>query len=155
MFPALSVLSYRTVLLQNCGDLPLTFCLDHSSDPALAESVSVIPSCGLIQPGNHQILTLRTTPTEDSPKQGYSVRLQLNSAKHTKVRYRQHRNTESRNDSTHHTVLAVRLSLCSLGTGSRQCGGKAVCVSGRRWQFIFPPNSSGLRDAAHPPHQEP
>ncbi|KAE8299504.1 Cilia- and flagella-associated protein 65 [Larimichthys crocea] len=84
VFPALSVLSYRTVLLQNCGDLPLTFCLDHSSDPALAESVSVIPSCGLIQPGNHQILTLRTTPTEDSPKQGYSVRLQLNSAKHTK-----------------------------------------------------------------------
>ncbi|KAM9346883.1 cilia- and flagella-associated protein 65 [Symphorus nematophorus] len=84
VFPALSILSYRTVLLQNCGDLPLTFCLDHSSNPALAESVSVVPSCGLIQPGNHQILTLRTTPTEDSPKQGFSLHLQLNAAKHTK-----------------------------------------------------------------------
>ncbi|XP_054471804.1 cilia- and flagella-associated protein 65 [Anoplopoma fimbria] len=84
VFPAFSVLSYRTVLLQNSGDLPLTFCLDHSSNPALAESVSVVPNCGLIQPGKHQILTLRTTPTEDSPKEGYSLHLQLNAAKHTK-----------------------------------------------------------------------
>nr|XP_046260401.1 cilia- and flagella-associated protein 65 isoform X2 [Scatophagus argus] len=84
VFPALSVLSYRMVLLQNSGDLPLTFCLDHSSNPSLAESVSVVPSCGLIQPGNHQILTLRTTSTEDSPKQGFSVHLQLNAAEHTK-----------------------------------------------------------------------
>ncbi|XP_037646659.1 cilia- and flagella-associated protein 65 isoform X1 [Sebastes umbrosus] len=84
VFPALSVLSYRTVLFQNCGDLPLTFCLDHSSNSALAESVSVLPSCGLIQPGNHQILTLRTTPTEESPKQGFGLHLQLNAAKHTK-----------------------------------------------------------------------
>ncbi|XP_029315132.1 LOW QUALITY PROTEIN: cilia- and flagella-associated protein 65 [Cottoperca gobio] len=84
VFPALSVLSYRTVLLQNCGDLPLTFCLDHSSNLALAESVSVVPSCGFIQPGNHQILTLRTTPTEDGPKQGFSLHLQLNAANHTK-----------------------------------------------------------------------
>ncbi|XP_033474057.2 cilia- and flagella-associated protein 65 [Epinephelus lanceolatus] len=84
VFPALSVLSRRTVLLHNHGDLPLTFCLDHSSNPALAESLSVVPSCGLIQPGNHQILTLRTTPTEDSPKQGFTLHLQLNAAKHTK-----------------------------------------------------------------------
>ncbi|KAI3356474.1 hypothetical protein L3Q82_017688, partial [Scortum barcoo] len=84
VFPALSVLSYRTVLLQNCGDLPLTFCLDHSSDPAWAESVSIVPCCGLIQPRNHQILTLKTTPTEESPKQGFSLHLQLNAAKHTK-----------------------------------------------------------------------
>ncbi|XP_031714488.1 cilia- and flagella-associated protein 65 isoform X2 [Anarrhichthys ocellatus] len=83
-FPALSVLSYRTVLLQNSGELPLTFCLDHSSNPALAESVSVVPSCGLLQPGKHQILTLRTTPTEDSPKQGFGLHLRLNAAKHTK-----------------------------------------------------------------------
>ncbi|XP_045910743.1 cilia- and flagella-associated protein 65 isoform X2 [Micropterus dolomieu] len=83
-FPALSVLSYRTVLLQNCGDLPLTFCLDHISNPAMPESVSVVPSCGLIQPGNHQILTLRTTPTEDSPKQGFRLHLQLNESQHTK-----------------------------------------------------------------------
>ncbi|XP_059199527.1 cilia- and flagella-associated protein 65 [Centropristis striata] len=84
VFPALSVLSYRTVLLKNCGDLPLTFCLEHSSNDALAESVFVVPSCGLIQPGNIQILTLRTIPTEDSPKQGFSLHLQLNATKHTK-----------------------------------------------------------------------
>ncbi|XP_068602653.1 cilia- and flagella-associated protein 65 [Brachionichthys hirsutus] len=82
VFPSLGVLSYRTVLLQNCGELPLTFVLNHSSAPA--ESVSLVPSCGLIQPGNHQILTLRATPTEDSPKQGFSIRLQLNAAEHTK-----------------------------------------------------------------------
>ncbi|XP_070694450.1 cilia- and flagella-associated protein 65 [Pempheris klunzingeri] len=84
VFPALSVLSYQTVLLQNCGDLPLTFCLDHNSNPASAKSVSVVPSCGLIQPENHQILTLRTTPTEDGPKQGFSLHLLLNAANHTK-----------------------------------------------------------------------
>eukprot|EP00064_Thunnus_orientalis_P002417 superscaffoldBa00000175_g2424 len=84
VFPGLNVLCYRTVLLQNVGDLPLTFCLDphHNSNPALA-SMSVVPSCGLIQPGDHKILTLRTTPTEDSPKQGFSFQLQLNAAKHT------------------------------------------------------------------------
>ncbi|XP_036966082.1 cilia- and flagella-associated protein 65 isoform X1 [Acanthopagrus latus] len=84
VFPAFSVLSYRTALLQNCGDLPLTFCLDHSSNPALAESLSVVPGCGLIHPGHHQILTLRTTPAEEGPKQGFSLHLQLNAAKHTK-----------------------------------------------------------------------
>ncbi|KAM8855968.1 cilia- and flagella-associated protein 65 isoform 2-T2 [Spinachia spinachia] len=84
VFPALGVLSYRTALFRNCGDLPLSFRLDHSSTPALAESVSVVPSCGLIQPGKHQILTLRTTPSEDGPKQGFSLHLQLNAAKDTK-----------------------------------------------------------------------
>uniref|UniRef100_A0AAX7TJC7 Fibronectin type-III domain-containing protein n=1 Tax=Astatotilapia calliptera TaxID=8154 RepID=A0AAX7TJC7_ASTCA len=36
-----------------------------------------------------------------------------------------------------------------------KCGGKAVCVSGRRQHFIFPANSSGLAGPAHPSHQEP
>ncbi|XP_047455942.1 cilia- and flagella-associated protein 65 isoform X2 [Mugil cephalus] len=84
VFPALSVISYRTVLLQNNGDLPLTFFLDHSSKVGLAESVFIVPSCGLIQPGRHQILTLRTIPTEDCPKQGFNLCLQLNAAKLTK-----------------------------------------------------------------------
>ncbi|KAK9537382.1 hypothetical protein VZT92_005007 [Zoarces viviparus] len=84
VFPALRVLSCRTVLLQNSGALPLTFCLDHSSDPALADVVSVVPSCGLIQPGKHQILTLRSTPTDDGPKKGFGLHLRLNAAKHTK-----------------------------------------------------------------------
>lgn len=157
MFPALSVLSYRTVLLQNCGDLPLTFCLDHSSNPAWAESVSVVPSCGLIQPGNHQILTLRTTPTEECPKQGFSLHLQLNAAKHTKVLYTLHRNTEAVALTTLflQNFQSETSSPCPLGTDSSQCGGKAVCISGRRWLFIFPANSGGLTDAALPPHQEP
>lgn len=156
MFPALSVLSYRTALIQNCGDLPLTFCLDHSLNPALAETVSVVPSCGLIHPGGHQILTLRTTPAEDSPKQGFSIHLQLNAAKNTKVLYRLQRGQKQ---SHLYTVLAgfynVCVCLCPLGTDSCQCGGKAVYVSGRRRQLIFPANGSGLTDAALQPHQEP
>ncbi|XP_023144688.2 cilia- and flagella-associated protein 65 [Amphiprion ocellaris] len=84
VFPALSVISHRTVLFQNDGDLPFTFCLDHSSIPAGTESLFVEPSCGVIQPRDYQILTLRTTPTEDSPKQGFNLRLQLNAAKLTR-----------------------------------------------------------------------
>lgn len=111
------------MLLQNCGDLPLTFCLDHSLNPALAESVFVVPSCGLIQPGSHQILMLRTTPTEDSPKQGFSLHLRLNAAKHTKVLYTRHRNTEDKSSNTPHTVLA----------GYFICAN--VSVSFRSWQL--------------------
>ncbi|XP_023806814.1 cilia- and flagella-associated protein 65 isoform X2 [Oryzias latipes] len=82
-FPALAVVSYRTVLLQNNGGQPLTFCLDRRPDSPFAESVHVLPSCGLIQPGHHQILTLRAVPTEDSPKQGFTVSLRLNAADFT------------------------------------------------------------------------
>uniref|UniRef100_A0A672IJI1 Si:ch1073-349o24.2 n=1 Tax=Salarias fasciatus TaxID=181472 RepID=A0A672IJI1_SALFA len=85
VFPALSVTPYQTVLLKNEGDLPLTFCLDYSSIPALIESVLVVPSCGLIQPGHHQILALRTTPVEDCPTQTFNLQLQLNGANFTKV----------------------------------------------------------------------
>lgn len=86
VFPALGVLSYRTTVLQNRGDLPLTFCLDGGSDPSLAETVSVVPSCGLIPPGCHQILTVRTTPSEESPRQGFSLSFRLNGSKSTKVK---------------------------------------------------------------------
>ncbi|XP_008291748.1 coiled-coil domain-containing protein 108, partial [Stegastes partitus] len=84
VFPAQSVVSHRTVLFQNDGDLPLTFCLDHSSIPAGTEFLFVEPSCGLIQPRDYQILTLRTAPSEESPKQGFNLRLQLNAAKLTR-----------------------------------------------------------------------
>ncbi|KAM3608146.1 uncharacterized protein V6R79_020059 [Siganus canaliculatus] len=84
VFPGYSVLSYRTALLQNCGDLPITFCLGLSSEHSRGKSVSVLPSCGFIHPGCHQILTIRTTPSEDSPKQGFTVPLQLNADQHTK-----------------------------------------------------------------------
>ncbi|XP_028250251.1 cilia- and flagella-associated protein 65 isoform X2 [Parambassis ranga] len=85
VFPPLSVVSYSTVLLKNNGDLPLSFCLDHSSEPSSADSVLIVPSCGLIQPGNHQILTIRTIPKVDSPKQGWRLPLQLNAANVTKL----------------------------------------------------------------------
>ncbi|XP_035391658.1 cilia- and flagella-associated protein 65 isoform X1 [Electrophorus electricus] len=62
-FPALSQVSYRSVLLQNTGDLPLIFRLDSEECPA----VRVQPSSGLVSPGSHQILTLRSTPSEDHP----------------------------------------------------------------------------------------
>ncbi|XP_015251819.1 PREDICTED: coiled-coil domain-containing protein 108 [Cyprinodon variegatus] len=81
VFPPLKAISCRTVLLQNNGDQPLTFCLDHTSNNALPKSVQIFPACGLIPPEKHQIITIRTVPTEDSPKQGYNIPLQLNAAK--------------------------------------------------------------------------
>uniref|UniRef100_A0A8D2ZWM9 Coiled-coil domain-containing protein 108 n=1 Tax=Scophthalmus maximus TaxID=52904 RepID=A0A8D2ZWM9_SCOMX len=110
VFPGLGAPSYQTALLQNCGDLPLTFGLDHSSNPALAESVLVIPNCGLIQPGHHQILTLRSTPTEESPKQGFRLQLQLNAAKHTKVPFILRRDKEA-HTVTHESCCSCRFHL--------------------------------------------
>ncbi|XP_061578921.1 cilia- and flagella-associated protein 65 [Cololabis saira] len=81
-FPALGVISYRTVLLQNDGDLPLTFY--HRKDHNSTESVHVEPACGFIQAGDHQILTLRAVPSEDSPKQGVNLFLQLNAGQFKK-----------------------------------------------------------------------
>ncbi|KAM6934057.1 cilia- and flagella-associated protein 65 [Xenentodon cancila] len=83
-FPAVSITSYRTVLLQNDGELPLTFYLDHRKSHNSTESVHVQPACGFIRPGDHQILTVGAVPTEDSPKQGFSLFLQLNAAQFTK-----------------------------------------------------------------------
>lgn len=81
VFPALSLVSYRTVLLENMGDLPLVFRLDPEECP----SVSVQPTSGLVQPGHHQILTLRTTPAEDCPAK-LPLTLHFNaSPKHTQV----------------------------------------------------------------------
>ncbi|KAJ3591519.1 hypothetical protein NHX12_006652, partial [Muraenolepis orangiensis] len=83
VFPALSLLSYRTVLLQNSGDRPLSFNLHPNQASPLARSVCVVPGCGLVLPGHHQILHLRTSPSQDSPQQGFSLALQLNGAKYT------------------------------------------------------------------------
>ncbi|MEQ2201674.1 hypothetical protein XENOCAPTIV_016217, partial [Xenoophorus captivus] len=84
VLPTLSGISCRTVLMQNDGDHPLTFCLNHRPDNALPKSVHILPACGLIQPGNHQIITIRAVPTEDSHKQLFNLPLQLNAAKFTK-----------------------------------------------------------------------
>ncbi|XP_054644330.1 cilia- and flagella-associated protein 65 isoform X2 [Dunckerocampus dactyliophorus] len=86
VFAGQSFRSCQTVLLRNNGDQPLTFCrnLNYSSDPALVASVLLVPKCGLVQPGNHQILTVITTPKEDTPIEGLKLILQLNGAKHKK-----------------------------------------------------------------------
>ena len=155
MFPALGAISYRTVLLQNDGDLPVTFCLDHRSNCPLAESVCLQPSCGLIQPGDHQILTLRTIPTEDSPKQGLNLSLQLNSPKFKRVPHY----TKTLDIQTHlhcscFFTFTLEICLFLLGIDCCECGGKAVCVFGKWQQSVFPSNSSGFTNPAHPSHQE-
>ncbi|KAM4561619.1 cilia- and flagella-associated protein 65 [Fundulus diaphanus] len=84
VFPARRGISCRTVLLHNNGDQPLTFCLNQRPNDALPKSVHMLPGCGLVQPEKHQIITIRAVPTEDSPKQGSSLLLQLNATKSTK-----------------------------------------------------------------------
>ncbi|KAG7330997.1 hypothetical protein KOW79_004966 [Hemibagrus wyckioides] len=78
-FPALCQVSYRSILLQNTGDLPLIFKLTTKDCPA----VSVLPPSGLVPPCSHQILILRSTPAEDNPGT-LPLTLQLNAShKHT------------------------------------------------------------------------
>ncbi|XP_061648370.1 LOW QUALITY PROTEIN: cilia- and flagella-associated protein 65 [Phyllopteryx taeniolatus] len=86
VFTGLSVRSSQTLLLHNNGEHPLTFFrnLNDSLEPTLEATVSVVPRCGLLLPGHHQILTVITTPKEDHPKEGIKLRLQLNSGIHTK-----------------------------------------------------------------------
>ncbi|XP_028847047.1 cilia- and flagella-associated protein 65 isoform X2 [Denticeps clupeoides] len=81
VFPAVPLVSYRTVLLQNTGDLPLLFRLDPQQCPL----VTVLPASGLVLPGSHQVLTLRSTPSETrSSSLTLTLTLQLNgSTKHT------------------------------------------------------------------------
>ncbi|KAA0715982.1 Cilia- and flagella-associated protein 65 [Triplophysa tibetana] len=81
VFPALKQVSYRNILLKNTGDLPLTFKVDSEECP----SVCVLPPIGLLPPGHHQILTFRSTPSQDNPA-SMPLTLQLNaSPKHTQV----------------------------------------------------------------------
>ncbi|MCJ8732733.1 hypothetical protein PDJAM_G00214590 [Pangasius djambal] len=79
MFPALSQVSYKSILLQNTGDLPLIFNLTTKDCP----DVSVLPPSGLVPPGSHQILILRSTTAAENPS-SLPLTLQLNaSPKHT------------------------------------------------------------------------
>ncbi|XP_067266303.1 cilia- and flagella-associated protein 65 [Chanodichthys erythropterus] len=81
VFPALKQVSYRSILLQNTGDLPLIFRLDPEECP----SACVLPSSGLVPPGSHQILMFRCTPSPDHPSI-IPLTLQLNaSSNHTQV----------------------------------------------------------------------
>ncbi|XP_070400520.1 cilia- and flagella-associated protein 65 isoform X3 [Nothobranchius furzeri] len=83
VFPGLGGMSCQNVLLQNNSTLPLTFCLSHASN-TWRDSLSLLPGCGLIPPGDHQIITIRLLPTEDSPEQGLRLTLQLNAAEFSK-----------------------------------------------------------------------
>ncbi|XP_016378792.1 coiled-coil domain-containing protein 108-like [Sinocyclocheilus rhinocerous] len=81
VFPALRQVAYRSILLQNTGDLPLIFRLDPEECP----SVCVLPPSGLVPSGSHQILTFRCTPSPDHPA-SIPLTLHLNaSPKHTQV----------------------------------------------------------------------
>ncbi|KAK7168813.1 hypothetical protein R3I93_004958 [Phoxinus phoxinus] len=75
VFPALKQLAYRSILLQNTGDLPVIFRLDPDECP----SVCVLPSSGLVPAGSHQILTFRCTPSPDHSS-GIPLTLQLNAS---------------------------------------------------------------------------
>uniref|UniRef100_A0A671KH62 Coiled-coil domain-containing protein 108-like n=1 Tax=Sinocyclocheilus anshuiensis TaxID=1608454 RepID=A0A671KH62_9TELE len=81
VFPALKQVSYRSILLQNTGNLPLIFRLDPEECPP----VCVLPPSGLVPAGSHQILTFRCTPSPDHPA-SIPLTLHLNaSPKHTQV----------------------------------------------------------------------
>ncbi|XP_052004731.1 cilia- and flagella-associated protein 65 [Xyrauchen texanus] len=100
VFPALKRVSYRSILLQNTGDLPLIFSLDPEECP----SACVLPPSGLVPPGSHQILTFRSTPSEDHPA-SMPLTLQMNaSPKHTQV--------------LNVVAVAEKLSICVEGGGS-------------------------------------
>lgn len=45
--------------------------------------------------------------------------------------------------------------MCLLEVDSCLCGGKAINVSGRRWQLVFPADSGGLKYESPLSYQEP
>ncbi|XP_041119870.1 cilia- and flagella-associated protein 65 isoform X1 [Polyodon spathula] len=75
VFPAVpqEVTTYRSLLLQNTGDLPITFSLDAQH----SRTVTVKPTSGMVLPGAHEIFTLKTTPNEGKIHK-LSIPLQLN-----------------------------------------------------------------------------
>uniref|UniRef100_A0A8C6V525 Cilia- and flagella-associated protein 65 n=1 Tax=Neogobius melanostomus TaxID=47308 RepID=A0A8C6V525_9GOBI len=97
-FTPVQITSYRTAHLKNTADLPLTFHVNHDHDQKLAEAASlvVVPSCGLIEPHSHQILCLRSVPTEDGPKEGFHLQLDLNASE-----YAEHLTIVSQSEQLH------------------------------------------------------
>ncbi|XP_051881001.1 cilia- and flagella-associated protein 65 [Pristis pectinata] len=71
----LSVRTYRTLLLKNTGDTPITF-----SFPSPHETVIRIkPNFGFVLPNSHQILTLKASPQNESLTK-YTLPLHLNAS---------------------------------------------------------------------------
>ncbi|KAG8550494.1 hypothetical protein GDO81_025000, partial [Engystomops pustulosus] len=65
--------THRSLLLQNTGHTIMTFVVDEKSCPG----VQVNPNSGHVDPGSHQILLLRTSPSEGGLTK-HTVPLQLN-----------------------------------------------------------------------------
>lgn len=65
--------TYRSLLLQNTGPTIMTFVMDENRCPGL----QVKPSTGHLDPGSHQILLVRTSPS-DGGLVKHTVPLQLN-----------------------------------------------------------------------------
>ncbi|XP_069838637.1 cilia- and flagella-associated protein 65 isoform X2 [Dendropsophus ebraccatus] len=65
--------THRSLLLQNTGPTIITFVIDENSCPG----VQVKPSSGHVDPGSHQVLLVRTSPS-DSGLLKHTVPLQLN-----------------------------------------------------------------------------
>ncbi|XP_056390442.1 cilia- and flagella-associated protein 65 [Hyla sarda] len=65
--------THRSLLLQNTGPTILTFVIDENSCPG----VQVKPNSGHVDPGSHQVLLARTSPS-DSGLTKHTVPLQLN-----------------------------------------------------------------------------
>ncbi|XP_066544141.1 cilia- and flagella-associated protein 65 isoform X2 [Amia ocellicauda] len=75
VFPTLNQQACKSILFQNNGELPITFSLD----PNNLSVVKLHPTSGLVQPGTHQIFTLRKTPAEENG-QKHILSLQLNAS---------------------------------------------------------------------------
>ncbi|XP_075140702.1 cilia- and flagella-associated protein 65 [Leptodactylus fuscus] len=65
--------THRTLLLQNTGPTIMTYVMDEKSCP----SVQVKPTSGHLDPGSHQIILMRTSPSEGGLVK-HTVPLQLN-----------------------------------------------------------------------------
>ncbi|XP_075685231.1 cilia- and flagella-associated protein 65 isoform X2 [Rhinoderma darwinii] len=67
--------THRSLLLQNTGPTIMTYAVDENSCPG----VQVKPSSGHLDPGSHQILLVRTSPSESGLVK-HTVPLQLNAS---------------------------------------------------------------------------
>lgn len=149
MFPALRQLSYRSILLRNTGDLPLIFKLTTKDCP----DVSVLPSSGLVRPGSHQILILRSTPAEEN-QGSLPLTLQLNaSPKHTQVHWKVQLIFHHWEFWSWRVIGSLGFPLC-LGTKHSVCGGEAMHHFGGWRQLVFEAHSSGLLLQDNSEHQE-
>ncbi|XP_043931157.1 cilia- and flagella-associated protein 65 [Protopterus annectens] len=105
VFPAVNLedASYRSVLLYNSGELPISFSIDQRRCPA----VIVKPTMGFMVPGAHRIFLLKTVPNEPVV-QKHILPIQLNA-------------------SEKYTQELVLLSRSEVPSLSLQGGGKLFC----------------------------